>query len=325
MSSETSSFEARVIEANGLQLAVAEYLNLHGVAKLLGTIYFVVRFGTAKRAAERKLFIKDPYNFHILSLVFNRSSRFARLQSIKCAVAGKNLYMRFSCTTRDTCGMKQRCELEILIDAEYAYSIRANEKSDIYSFDVVILDLVRGKHQIDLEYEEKDLVKWVSTTLNQEDIDHIIDPNHGSYHKEKICKWRLGTGLGTTRLDLGTFLGTFLGGEHSGALARALARATPRLGKFLGPEQGDTLPDSLGTSKVAPWHEQGRALISSLGTGMAIPWQIPLARARSCLGTSKAAPWHRQGIPWQGLTNLDLGVDQVKVRLVSFLDVSYWS
>ncbi|KAK9088540.1 hypothetical protein Scep_027622 [Stephania cephalantha] len=40
---------------------------------------------------------------------------------------------------------------------------------------------------------------------------------------------------------------------------------------------------------------------------------------------SKAAPWHEQGIPWQGLTKLDLGVDQVKVRLVSFLDVSYWS
>ncbi|KAK9150376.1 hypothetical protein Syun_008685 [Stephania yunnanensis] len=58
-----------------------------------------------------------------------------------------------------------------------------------------------------------------------------------------------------------------------------------------------------------PWHEQGRAL----------------ARARSCLGTDKVTPWHGQNIPWQGLTNLDLGVDQVKVRLVSFFDVPYWS
>ncbi|KAK9118404.1 hypothetical protein Scep_016497 [Stephania cephalantha] len=46
----------------------------------------------------------------------------------------------------------------------------------------------KGKRLIDLEYGEKDLVKWVSTTLNQEEIDHIIDPNLGSYHKEEICK-----------------------------------------------------------------------------------------------------------------------------------------
>ncbi|KAK9148657.1 hypothetical protein Scep_007414 [Stephania cephalantha] len=34
-----------------------------------------------------------------------------------------------------------------------------------------------------------------------------------------------------------------------------------------------------------------------------------LARARPRLGMSKVAAWHGQGIPWQGLTNLDLGVD----------------
>ncbi|KAG5534452.1 hypothetical protein RHGRI_022552 [Rhododendron griersonianum] len=47
----------------------------------------VVRFGTAKRAAELK------------------SSRFARLQGIKCAIAGKNLYTRFTCSTGDAMGM----------------------------------------------------------------------------------------------------------------------------------------------------------------------------------------------------------------------------
>lgn len=34
-----------------------------------------------------------------------RSSNFARLQSIQCSVAGKNLYMRFSCCTGDAMGM----------------------------------------------------------------------------------------------------------------------------------------------------------------------------------------------------------------------------
>ncbi|XP_075477186.1 LOW QUALITY PROTEIN: 3-hydroxy-3-methylglutaryl-coenzyme A reductase-like [Primulina tabacum] len=65
----------------------------------------VVRFGTAKRAAELKFFLEDSHNFEALSLVFNRSSLFARLQSIKCAIAGKNLYIRFSCSTGDAMGM----------------------------------------------------------------------------------------------------------------------------------------------------------------------------------------------------------------------------
>ncbi|KAF7130146.1 hypothetical protein RHSIM_Rhsim10G0191200 [Rhododendron simsii] len=65
----------------------------------------VVRFATAKRAAELKFFLEDPMNFDIISVVFDKSSRFARLQGIKCAVAGKNLYMRFTCSTGDAMGM----------------------------------------------------------------------------------------------------------------------------------------------------------------------------------------------------------------------------
>ncbi|KAI6690693.1 hypothetical protein NL676_027521 [Syzygium grande] len=65
----------------------------------------VVRFGDVKRASELKFFLEDPVNFDTLELVFNRSSRFARLQSIRCSIAGKNLYMRFSCSTGDAMGM----------------------------------------------------------------------------------------------------------------------------------------------------------------------------------------------------------------------------
>ncbi|KAL9275671.1 3-hydroxy-3-methylglutaryl-coenzyme A reductase-like protein [Drosera capensis] len=65
----------------------------------------VVRFGSARRAADLKFFLEDPENFDTLSVVFNRSSRFAKLQDIKCAIAGKNLYMRFTCSTGDAMGM----------------------------------------------------------------------------------------------------------------------------------------------------------------------------------------------------------------------------
>lgn len=34
-----------------------------------------------------------------------RSSRFGRLQGIKCAMAGKNVYLRFTCSTGDAMGM----------------------------------------------------------------------------------------------------------------------------------------------------------------------------------------------------------------------------
>ncbi|KAL6217894.1 hypothetical protein ACLB2K_011111 [Fragaria x ananassa] len=65
----------------------------------------VVRFNSARRAAELKFYMEDPENYETISMVFNKSSRFGRLQSVQCAVAGKNLYMRFCCSTGDAMGM----------------------------------------------------------------------------------------------------------------------------------------------------------------------------------------------------------------------------
>ncbi|KAK9677674.1 hypothetical protein RND81_11G159800 [Saponaria officinalis] len=65
----------------------------------------VVRFESARRAADLKFFLENPSNFDTISFVFNKSSRFARLQDVKCAVAGKNLYIRFACSTGDAMGM----------------------------------------------------------------------------------------------------------------------------------------------------------------------------------------------------------------------------
>ncbi|KAK7386576.1 hypothetical protein VNO78_26909 [Psophocarpus tetragonolobus] len=65
----------------------------------------VVRLPSAQRAAELKFFLEDPLNFDSLAVVFDKSSRFARLQNIQCAIAGKNLYMRFRCSTGDAMGM----------------------------------------------------------------------------------------------------------------------------------------------------------------------------------------------------------------------------
>lgn len=72
--------------------------------------------------------------------------------------------------------------------AEYAYTLRVNEKSDTYSFGVVILELVTGKRPVDPEYGEKDLVKWVCNTLEQKGVDLVIDPKLDICFKEEICK-----------------------------------------------------------------------------------------------------------------------------------------
>ncbi|KAK8914352.1 Receptor-like protein kinase HSL1 [Platanthera zijinensis] len=61
------------------------------------------------------------------------------------------------------------------IAPEYAYTLRVNEKSDIYSFGVVILELVTGKLPVDPEFGEKDLVKWVCGTIQQKGEEHVID------------------------------------------------------------------------------------------------------------------------------------------------------
>ncbi|KAI4312217.1 hypothetical protein MLD38_037054 [Melastoma candidum] len=75
------------------------------------------------------------------------------------------------------------------IAPEYAYTLRVNEKSDIYSFGVVLLELVTGRQPVDPEFGEKDLVKWVCVTLNQKGgVDGVIDPKLDSCFKEEICR-----------------------------------------------------------------------------------------------------------------------------------------
>lgn len=75
-----------------------------------------------------------------------------------------------------------------MLDAEYAYTLRVNEKSDIYSFGVVILELVTGRPPNDPEFGDKDLAKWVYTAVDRRGLDQVIDPKLGSEYKEEIYR-----------------------------------------------------------------------------------------------------------------------------------------
>ncbi|WVY94610.1 hypothetical protein V8G54_033698 [Vigna mungo] len=87
------------------------------------------------------------------------------------------------CTTRDS-----KLLVYEYMPNEYAYTLRVNEKSDIYSFGVVVLELVTGRRPIDPEFGEKDLVMWACTTLDQKGVEHVIDSRLDSCFKEEICK-----------------------------------------------------------------------------------------------------------------------------------------
>jgi hydroxymethylglutaryl-CoA reductase (NADPH) len=57
-----------------------------------------------------------------MKTAFNSTSRFARLQTMKTAIAGTNLYVRFKTTTGDAMGMNM-----ISKGVEHALSVMANE------------------------------------------------------------------------------------------------------------------------------------------------------------------------------------------------------
>lgn len=65
----------------------------------------VVRFPSVKRCADLKFFLEDPNNFDTIAHMFNRTSRFARLKHLKCQLAGRNVYIRFTAMTGDAMGM----------------------------------------------------------------------------------------------------------------------------------------------------------------------------------------------------------------------------
>jgi hydroxymethylglutaryl-CoA reductase (NADPH) len=81
-----------------------------------------VSFETLPRAGAAKIWLDSEAGQKVMKDAFNSTSRFARLQSMKTAMAGTYLYIRFKTTTGDAMGMNM-----ISKGVEHALNIMATE------------------------------------------------------------------------------------------------------------------------------------------------------------------------------------------------------
>eukprot|EP01018_Ginkgo_biloba_P002130 Gb_35286 [translate_table: standard] len=74
------------------------------------------------------------------------------------------------------------------IAPEYAYTLKVNEKSDIYSFGVVLLELVTGKQPNEADFgDHSDIVRWVRNQVHSEQgIQAVLDSQLADSHREEM-------------------------------------------------------------------------------------------------------------------------------------------
>lgn len=66
--------------------------------------------------------------------------------------------------------------------AEYGYTLKVDEKIDIYSYGVVLLELLTGKRPLDPEFGESvDIVEWIRRKIrDNRSLEEALDHNVGN-------------------------------------------------------------------------------------------------------------------------------------------------
>ncbi|KAF7843437.1 Receptor-like protein kinase [Senna tora] len=69
------------------------------------------------------------------------------------------------------------------LDPEYYVSSRLNEKSDVFSFGVVLLELITGRPAIRKSEEKAHIIQWVSCMVPEREIHDIVDSRLGGEYE----------------------------------------------------------------------------------------------------------------------------------------------
>ncbi|XVF15329.1 hypothetical protein REPUB_Repub09cG0142500 [Reevesia pubescens] len=78
------------------------------------------------------------------------------------------------------------------MDPEYYSTQHLSAKSDVFSFGVVLLEIISGREPLNIHRprNEWSLVEWAKTYIRESKIEEIVDPNiKGGYHAEAM--WRV--------------------------------------------------------------------------------------------------------------------------------------
>ncbi|KAI1374346.1 3-hydroxy-3-methylglutaryl-CoA reductase [Hypoxylon crocopeplum] len=108
-----------------------------------------VQFETLERAGAAKLWIDSEAGQTLMKNAFDSTSRFARLQTMKTALAGTNLYIRFKTTTGDAMGMNM-----ISKGVEHALNVMVTEGG----FEDMSIISVSGNYCID---KKAAAINWI--------------------------------------------------------------------------------------------------------------------------------------------------------------------
>lgn len=108
-----------------------------------------VTFETLDRAGAAKAWLDSEKGQQVMKRAFDSTSRFARLQTMKTAIAGTNLYIRFKTKTGDAMGMNM-----ISKGVEHALSVMANEAG----FDDMNIVSVSGNYCTD---KKAAAINWI--------------------------------------------------------------------------------------------------------------------------------------------------------------------
>ncbi|KAJ2894432.1 3-hydroxy-3-methylglutaryl-coenzyme a reductase [Zalerion maritima] len=107
-----------------------------------------VSFETLERTGAAKIWLDSEEGQNMMKKAFNSTSRFARLQTMKTAIAGTNLYIRFKTTTGDAMGMNM-----ISKGVEHALNVMMNE-----GFEDMLIVTISGNYCTD---KKPAAINWI--------------------------------------------------------------------------------------------------------------------------------------------------------------------